>query len=145
MKLYLDTCCLGRVFEESDQPRVNEERRAMENIVLRDLEFISSEAVAFEIARDTDEERRDAKDLLDEDIRTEVVKQDEAIQGRARALAALGFDALDALHVACAEAAGAAWLLTTDDRLLKRAKRLCASLKVEVENPAAWVLRFPQP
>jgi predicted nucleic acid-binding protein len=145
MKVYLDSCCLGRLFEESDQPRVNEECSAMERILEQELEFVSSEAVAFEIARDSDEERRDAKRLLDEEIRSEVVKGNDAIIGRARELAALGFKAMDAMHISCAEAAGAALLLTIDDRFLKRARRFRAALKVEVDNPVSWVLRFPEP
>ena len=117
----------------------------MERILRGEFEIISSEAVAFEISRDPDEESRDAKQFLDEEVRSEVVTLTEPIKTRARELGSFGFRNMDALHLACAEAACAAWLLTTDDRLLRRAHKLRARLKVEVDNPAAWVIRFSQP
>ena len=44
------------------------------------------------------------------------------MQARAEELEHLGFKALDALHIACAEAGGADVLPTTDDRMLAKAK-----------------------
>jgi predicted nucleic acid-binding protein len=57
---------------------------------------------------------------------------------RGRALESLGFRAFDALHIACAESAGAEVLLTTDDRLRKQAARQREKLALPVENPAKW-------
>jgi hypothetical protein len=57
------------------------------------------------------------------------------IASRARALQALGFGVLDALHLAFAEAAGARWFLTCDDRIQQLAKRHVAQLRVAVVNP----------
>lgn len=54
---------------------------------------------------------------------------------RARALTGLGFMALDALHVAFAEDAAARWFVTTDDRLLKRARRQQEHIRVQVVGP----------
>ena len=53
--------------------------------------------------------------------------------------AGLGFKPLDALHIACAETAGADVLLTTDDRLLRRAERQAGDLDVAVANPLRWL------
>ena len=143
MRIYLDVCCLGRVFEEDEQPRIQAERAAVEAILDSAIEIVSSDAVAYEVARDPAEERRDAKTMLDDDIRSETIKLSDSIKDRATHLASLGFGDLDALHIACAESARCDWLLTTDDRMLKRAKRLSESINVAVENPVAWVLRFP--
>jgi predicted nucleic acid-binding protein len=44
----------------------------------------------------------------------------ENVKKRALALEQSGFKALDALHLACAEAAGATHFLTCDDRLIRR-------------------------
>ncbi len=52
----------------------------------------------------------------------------------------LGFKALDALHVACAEAGGADALLTVDDRMLAKAQGLKSNLRVRVENPILWLM-----
>jgi len=61
-------------------------------------------------------------------------------QTRAQELERLGFKALDALHVACAEAGGADVLLTVDDRMLAKAQGLKNKLRVRVENPILWMM-----
>jgi hypothetical protein len=47
----------------------------------------------------------------------------------------VGFGAIDAVHLAFAEAAAARWFATTDDRLLQRARRESARLRVDVVTP----------
>jgi hypothetical protein len=59
---------------------------------------------------------------------------------RANDLQALGFQAFDALHTACAEVADVDALLTTDDRLLRKAMKHRANLNVEVANPVTWFM-----
>jgi len=49
--------------------------------------------------------------------------------------ASLGFAPLDALHLAFAEQSQANWFATTDDRLLKRARKQHALLRVQVLKP----------
>ena len=46
---------------------------------------------------------------------------------------------LDALHIAYAESGGADILLTTDDRMLRRAKHFRSQLRVRIENPYTWL------
>lgn len=58
---------------------------------------------------------------------------------RAAHLESLGFKWLDALHIACAESGKVDILLTTDDRMLRRAKRSYLQLRVRVENPYVWL------
>lgn len=67
------------------------------------------------------------------------VRVEPADRERARRLAAMGFGAFDALHVACAERAGADVLLTTDDRFVNRAARHTAEIRVRVVNPVVWL------
>jgi hypothetical protein len=55
---------------------------------------------------------------------------------RGKVLETLGFGSFDALHIACAESAGADVFLTTDDSLRLRALREPSKLSVHVENPA---------
>ncbi|REJ56006.1 MAG: hypothetical protein DWQ58_07690 [Microcystis aeruginosa TA09] len=52
----------------------------------------------------------------------------------------LGFKFYDALHLAFAEAGGADVLLTTDDRLLRKAQQYRDSINVTVENPVIWLM-----
>lgn len=62
-----------------------------------------------------------------------------AIVERGEVLEATGFKSYDALHIACAEEAGAEALLTTDDRMLRLARRVQGSLRVRVANPVEWL------
>jgi hypothetical protein len=64
----------------------------------------------------------------------------QAVEDRGVEIEGLGFSALDALHLACAEAAKAHVFLTTDDALLARADRERSKLAVKVANPATWLL-----
>jgi predicted nucleic acid-binding protein len=58
---------------------------------------------------------------------------------RANELQKLGLVGFDAVHLACSESGKADVFLTTDDRLLKLAKRLAKKLHVKVENPLDWM------
>lgn len=58
-----------------------------------------------------------------------------AVEARARALGALGFTPLDALHLAFAEAAGARFFVTCDDRIAGLAARHRAELLTQVLSP----------
>jgi predicted nucleic acid-binding protein len=66
------------------------------------------------------------------------VEVGEAEVKRAKDLQKQGFQAFDSLHLACAETAKVDVFLSTDDRLLKRAKQISKRLKVRVMNPLAW-------
>ncbi len=64
-----------------------------------------------------------------------------SVRERALRLEKLGFGGLDALHLAFAEKANADIFLTTDDTLLKRARRYQDEMGVEVDNPLRWFER----
>lgn len=60
-------------------------------------------------------------------------------KSRSKQLEVLSFGELDALHLACAESGSADVFLTTDDKLLRKAKRDASQLHVHVENPYTWL------
>ncbi len=68
-----------------------------------------------------------------------VIRTDRKVLSRGKAIQAFGFGAHDALHLACAEAARADFFLTTDDRLVRIAKRKEKELYVHVANPLNWL------
>lgn len=72
------------------------------------------------------------------------IEIDEGIDLRSRQLEGLGFGLYDSFHLACAEATSVDIFLSTDDRLLKNAKRNQNILKVEVSNPVIWFMNFLQ-
>jgi hypothetical protein len=142
MRIYLDMCCLNRPFDDQGQDRIRLEAEAV-LIVLAAVErgeheIVSGEALELENDRNPDPTRRErVRDLLSLARVEQPVGTDEA--ARANSLAAMGFGAYDALHIACAEAASADVLLSTDRKLVGRAERLREHLRVSVRNPVLWV------
>lgn len=139
---YLDTCCFNRPFDDQTQLRVQLESRA----VLRVLEFvrrdewalIGSDAINAELAAMRDPKRRGQVIEL-ASAETEHVSIDAELSRRQQLLEGMGFGGYDSAHIACAEAAGADVLLTTDDALIRRARRLQHQLAVRVTNPVSWL------
>lgn len=77
-------------------------------------------------------------------LATTVVEIDDAINIRSQELELLGFGLYDAFHVASAERIKADVLLTTDDRLLKKASNNQDGLRVKVSNPVNWLMTIFQ-
>ena len=127
MKIYLDNCALGRLFDDQSQPRIAAEALAIDTILRLvtdgQIEWCISAALREEINNNSDLVRRsDTLRLLTR--ATETLSLTHAIQVRSQALESQGFTRHDAQHVAFAEAAKVNALLTTDDRLNRLATRL---------------------
>ena len=144
MRVYLDCCCYNRLFDSLEQPRVKLEAEAVHQILASTHHVISSGVLNEEVAQTPDPGRR--LRLAARLARAgETVAISEAVTLRGAELQRLGFKSVDALHLAAAEAGGADWLLTTDDRFLNCARRNAGAVKVPIENPSAWWLRYAQP
>ncbi len=142
LRVYLDTCCVNRLFDHQTQVRVQRETQAITQILGYFLtmrwDWLSSVILEDEVNADTDSERRSrVKSVMEYVHYTLSIGTSE--ETRAEALENLGFKHYDALHIACAESGGADVLLTTDDRMLRLAKRCHAQLRVRVENPHTWL------
>jgi len=135
---YLDICCFKRPFDDASAERVRREAVAvaaiLEMVQAGGLKLVRSPAHDFENERNPREDRRLATRLWLETASVSVAAT-SAIADRARALTALGFGPLDALHLAFAEASAARWFVTTDDRLLKLATRHREQFQVVVVAP----------
>ena len=63
MKIYLDTCCLKRPFDDQRQPRVRLESEAvtliLEKIHKGEWEWIGSDVLTYELGETKDAERRE--------------------------------------------------------------------------------------
>ena len=141
-KIYLDTCCLSRPFNDQTQTRIRRENEAIEKILKNfstgDWSWIVSGALTLEVDNNRDVRQRDEMKSQITDAYVNVLISEIEI-ARGRDIEKLGFKRLDALHLACAESGNADVFLTTDDRLLRRAKRLSSKLYVRVENPYEWL------
>jgi predicted nucleic acid-binding protein len=140
-RIYLDVCSLNRFFDDQTQDRVRLETEAL-LVILRRIqnqedELVASEAVDLEVEQDPDRGRQHRiRDILR--LATYPVTVGERVRARLTELTRHGMGTYDALHLACAEAAHADVLLTTDDDFVKRAARSGAK-GVRVCNPLRWL------
>ena len=142
LKVYLDTCCVNRLFDAQIQARVQRETQAITRILdcflTRQWYWLSSEILEDEVNANPNPERRaQVRSVMEHVNQTFSVRIEE--QTRSEELGVLGFRHNDALHIACAESGGADVLLTTDDRMLSLAKQHRAQLRGRVENPYTWL------
>ena len=140
--IYLDNCCLNRPFDDQDQDRVRLEAEAV-TVIMRGVQagnwiWVGSDVLRIENEENPDAERRRRVSGLLESEHRRVFLDAEDIR-RAGEIQAMGFDALDAYHVAAAEKGQCAVFLTTDDRLLSAAARNRDRLHVSVQNPLQWL------
>lgn len=141
-KIYLDTCCLNRPFDDQTQERIRLESEAVLAILSRiekgEWDWIGSEVLMDEIEQTPDTQKLSRASLLAGFIK-QMVEIGEKEAKRAKELQKDGFQLFDSLHLACAESAKADVFLSTDDRPLKLAKRASKRLKIRVVNPLVWV------
>lgn len=143
MRIYLDACCLNRPFDNRDKDRVSLESEAILSILnhsqAKDWFLLNSEVVDIEISKIPDSDKRQKVSILATIAQKKIIV-DESMKKRAIELENLGFKPFDALHIVCAEKGKADILLTTDDRLLRKARENAGVLKVRVENPVRWLM-----
>jgi len=143
MRIYLDVCCLNRPYDDQTQDRIHLESEAVISILrhvdLGEWIWVSSAVVNHEIRRTADHERlQRLRSMICH--ASEFVSLDASVRDRATNIQeSMGIKAYDALHVACAERANADVFLSTDDKLVRAAKRQEGVLTVPIENPLTWM------
>jgi predicted nucleic acid-binding protein len=141
IRVYLDTCCFNRPFDDQTQLRIRLESGAIIDILRHVARgrwtMIGSDAIDDEIAAIRDPVHR-ARTRRLASYASEHVPVDADLTRRGETLESMGFRSYDSMHIACAEAAGADALLTTDDALVRRARRLREVLGLHVANPLTW-------
>lgn len=142
MKIYLDVCCMNRPFDDTSQVRVHLEAEAVLAIIQQVEQagwmWVSSDAVLYEISKTPNEERKERLWSLESGA-SERLDLTEVIYQQAEMIHELGFTALDALHIAFAREAKVDVFLSTDDKLLKKARQHVKKVELRAENPLAWL------
>lgn len=133
MKLYLDMCALERPFDDQTQERIASETRALLAIMARIESGVDSMVWSTVLTLENDADP-------DPEPRLEVAKYagraassqllTPEIERRAKEFTAAGLPPLDAMHLAFAEASACDFLLTCDDRFVKRARRTDCLIRV---------------
>jgi predicted nucleic acid-binding protein len=140
MKIYLDVCCLCRPFDNHDDTRIRLESEAVLAIIRRcslDWELISSTTVIYEIGSISDPVKKSHVIQLNGRAR-EIIRVDADLLLRADMIEKTGIMGMDAIHLACAEKAGAVFL-TTDDEVIRIMKAHSQDISVRVDNPLHWL------
>ncbi len=140
MRIYLDVCCLCRPFDNHDITRVRLESEAVLAIIRRsslDWELISSTAILYEIGSINDPVKKSHIIRLTGRAR-EIIRVDADLLLRADTKEKTGIMGMDAIHLACAEKAGAVFL-TTDDEVIRIMKAHSKDISVRVDNPLHWL------
>ena len=140
MRIYLDNCCYNRPFDKQNQLRIRLETEAKLHIQrmmrLGIVEYAWSDILSQEIS-DSPFPARQEKIFEWEDGAAANVPITSEIVVKASALVARGLGKADALHVACAEAAGCDWFFTTDKPLLKKLRQYGG---MRIANPMEFLV-----
>jgi predicted nucleic acid-binding protein len=142
IRLYLDTSLYNRPFDDQSQPRIWLETLAfsviLQMIADSQVALVTSSVVAYENSRNPDPIRQDwVNRVAALAIETRLVTP--PIRERAQWLEQAGVKGLDALHLACAEAAAVDYFVTVDDRLIRRYRRLKrGQQQFEISNPTEF-------
>lgn len=140
MRVYLDNCCFNRPFDDQSQAKVRLETEAKLEIQQRikdqALELAWSYVLDYESQANPFEERRDVVVRWKTAAAVDVEETDAIIQ-KAHEIVSRGLRAKDALHVACAMAAGCDFFLTTDDLAVKRMRGFSG---IAVMDPTQFIV-----
>jgi predicted nucleic acid-binding protein len=135
MKVYLDLCIYNRPFDDQRQPRIVVETVEfmflLEKAINKEMTINNSFVLEYENSKSPLIDRRDKIDDLLK-IASEYVRYSERLENRAEEIEKRGFMAMDALHIACAEAAKSDFFITCDDLLLRKGKANKDKLKVRI-------------
>ena len=148
-KIYLDVCCLNRTLDDLGQFRIRIEAEAVTEIIQNCEDgkciLMNSDIIEFEVSQHSDSFKQEQVRVI-LNLATIYIQSTESINLRAEELMNLSFKYHDALHLAFAEAGDADVFLTTDDRLLRKAKQYpnIFRIEIEIENPTIWLMNILQ-
>jgi predicted nucleic acid-binding protein len=146
VRVYFNTSALNRPFDDLSSDRVRLEAEAVAVLLgaveQGAVEWVGSDYLDFEVGQIPEAERAQRVRALMRSVKHQVVLS-PAVAARARDLEKHGFRGLDALHIAAAEAGKAEVLVTTDDRMIRRARR-ATGLDVLVVRPTEAVGMLPE-
>ena len=141
MKLYLDSCCLNRPYDDLSQDKNRMESEAVLIIIDHYLDknwnIFSSDILIDEAYRNPNIWTREKVLTFLSSFNNHIELNDDIIN-RAKELSAYGLKSYDALHISSAEYAEMDVFLTTERKLLNAANK--ANLSVRVMNPLMWIM-----
>lgn len=138
-RVYLDTSIYNRPFDDQTQPKIFLETQAviliLQMVEAKLIELVNSSVLEYENSRNPFPVNQQSMERYLQ-IATVKVLVDENIRARAKQLEQQGIKAIDALHVACAEASQSDYFITCDKRLINRSQ----GLTLKTINPTDFIL-----
>lgn len=140
-RVYLDTSIYNRPFDDQTQPKIFLETQAviliLQMVEAKVIELVSSSVLDYENSRNPFAINQQTMQRY---LNMATIKKyvNEEIKQRAEQLEQQGLKAIDALHVACAEASNSDYFITCDQRLINR----CRELRLQVINPNNFILEI---
>ncbi len=140
MRLYLDNCCFNRPFDDQSTLTIRLETEAklhIQNAIHAGQYTLGwSYILDYENAANPLEERRIEIQRWEE-LADSFVTETPAILATMKEFVALGIKALDALHIASAQALECHYFLTVDKGILKKAGAIA---RIRILNPVDFVI-----
>lgn len=139
IKIYLDTCCYNRPYDDQTQLRINLEAQAklfiQKQIIDGNLDLIYSFISVYENSQNPFPIRKNAIFSFFSNAVTYINYENIAvIKQRAAEIIKTGIKDKDALHISCAIEGKADYFITTDSRLLK-----FSSDQIKIINPIDFI------
>jgi hypothetical protein len=143
MKLYLDTCCYNRPYDDQTQERIHLEGEAVLVIINKrkqsNDEIIGSPVLDFEIEQIENVEKQEkVKNFYTQTINKKAEYNINIFERVKELSEQTKIRTLDRFHLSFAENAEVDVLLTTDDKFEKACSKI--NLKIKVKNPLNFLL-----
>jgi predicted nucleic acid-binding protein len=143
MKLYLDSCCYNRPYDDQAQEKIHMEGEAiliiLNNWKQKNAEIIGSPALDLEIEQiDNHEKREKVKYFYNQTITTKIKYTPDILNRVNEISLQTNIKTLDKFHLSFAESADADILLTTDSKFERACSKL--EMKTKVINPLKYLL-----
>ncbi len=110
----------------------------LKHVETGDWIWINSSVVLFEINQTPNLDRKNRLLKLC-NAASGIIRLDEEIYAISENLKKAGFKSYDALHLACAKKASVDIMLSTDNKLIKKAIQHANIVNMRVENPWVWL------
>jgi predicted nucleic acid-binding protein len=139
MKIYMDNCCFNRPFDDQSQLRIRLEAEAklkiQEEVRSGKLQLVWSYILDYENNKNPYQERK-ARIKGWNQYAILNVEESHAIIETANLFNQKGLRKIDSLHIGCAIFSKCEYFLTTDDKILKRAKLVA---DINVNDPIGFI------
>lgn len=142
MKVYMDNCCFNRLLDDRSYFQIYYERNSvmliLELVEHSEILLLGSQMLVREISETKDVYRRSILQMV-YSLCSEEIQINEDILDRAEQVRQISnIKYKDSIHLACAEAAKADVLLTTDRKFMNNCNRIKTFTRVM--NPNQWLL-----